>query len=215
MDLRNLAEYELHKKVLFSSIRICAELGIDLLNVHFEEETRFADKEAAFLQAHLEAASLGEETGVKLSIENVELEDVQKTIAFVKKASHPNLGMTLDLGHLYLSACYFQYDYLKAVEKCAPYLYHLHINDNTGIFEPLRIESHLLYNTVSMNERFTFGQGDIHIPPFWGKAPLKEAFGIIKRAGYQGVWLCEYYSQHFIPFNRGVQEEVRKAILKA
>jgi len=63
LDLRNIAELELHKKVLFSSIRICAELGIGLLNLHFEEETRFADKEEAFLKAHLEAANLGEEIG--------------------------------------------------------------------------------------------------------------------------------------------------------
>jgi len=215
LDLRNIAELELHKKVLFSSIRICAELGIGLLNLHFEEETRFADKEEAFLKAHLEAANLGEEIGVKLSIENVEVEHAHKALAFVKKASHPNLGMTLDLGHLYLSACYFQYDYLKAVDECAPYLYHLHINDNTGIFEPLRVENNNIYNTLSINERFTFGRGDIHIPPLWGNAPLKEAFKIIKRAGYQGVWLCEYYSQHFIPFNKGVQEEVRKAICEA
>ncbi|MFV0529023.1 MAG: sugar phosphate isomerase/epimerase family protein [Lachnospiraceae bacterium] len=215
LDLRNLAQYEMHRNVLLASVNVCAKLGIGLLNLHYEVETMFADREAAFLAAHLEAADLGEKVGVKISVENIEIEHALKALAFVKKAGHPNLGMTLDLGHLYISAVHFQYSYLEAVKACAPYLYHLHINDNTGIFEPLRVESHLLYDTLSMNERFTFGRGDIHIPPLWGTAPLADAFGIIKQAGYQGVWLCEYYSQHFIPFNREVQEQVRKAILEA
>lgn len=215
LDLRNLEELKLHRNVLFSSVRVCTALGIQLLNLHYEVESMFPDREAAFLNAHLEAASLSEKMGVRLAIENIEIEHAQKTLDFVRQASHPNMGMTLDLGHLYLSAQHFQYDYLEMVEACAPYLCHLHVNDNTGSFEPLRVENHQLYNTVSMNERFTFGRGDIHIPPLWGKAPLPEAFGIIKRAGYQGVWLCEYYSQYFIPFNQEIQEDVRKAIITA
>lgn len=215
LDLRNVAEFEMHKEVLMSSVRVCAGLGIELLNLHFEEESVFPDIEEAFLKVHLEAADLAAKIGVRLSVENIEVEHTQKALDFVKRANHPNMGMNLDLGHLYISACYFQYDYLKMVAECAPYLYHLHINDNTGIFEPLRVENHLLYDAMSMNQRFTFGRGDIHIPPLWGHAPLKEAFGIIKRAGYQGVWLCEYYSQHFGPFNKGIQEDVRKAILEA
>ena len=215
LDLRNLTELDMNRKVLFASIRVCAELGISLLNLHFEEKTMFTEKEAAFLQAHLEAADLGVELGVKLSIENIEIELVKDTLDFVKKANHSNLGMNVDLGHLYISACHFKYDYLESVRECAPYLYHLHVNDNTGIFEPLRVENHLLYDTMSINQRLTFGRGDIHIPPLWGKVPLHESFKIIKEAGYKGVWLCEYYRQYFLPFNKEIQENVRKAIIEA
>jgi len=94
-------------------------------------------------------------------------------------------------------------------------LRHIHINDNTGDFELLRLTNFEIYKTLDRGYRFAFGRGDIHIPPFWGKVPLQEALSIIKKTGYQGVWLCEYYNQYFLPFNKGVQERVRCEIERA
>jgi sugar phosphate isomerase/epimerase len=150
--------------------------------------------------------------GVKLSIENIEVEIAEKTAEFVRAIDHPNLGMTLDLGHLYLSAKHFGYDFLETVKKCAPLLSHLHLNDNTGDFEMMRLTNFDLYKTMDRNYRFAFGRGDIHVPPFWGKAPLAEAIAVIKQTEYSGFWICEYYNQSFVPFNREVQERVRREI---
>jgi sugar phosphate isomerase/epimerase len=212
LDLRNVEELEMHRAVLFSSVDVCAALGIELLNLHYEVQSQYTDREKAFFDAHREAAEYAMVQGVKLSVENIEVEIAQKTADFVRAVNHPNLGMTLDLGHLYLSAKHFGYDYLETVKECAPLLSHLHINDNTGDFEMMRLTNFDLYKTMDRNYRFAFGRGDIHVPPFWGKAPLKEAISIIRKAGYRGFWLCEYYNQSFVPFNREVQERVRREI---
>lgn len=215
LDLRNLEELTMHRAVLFSSIDVCATLGIELMNLHYEVQTLYAERENAFFDAHLEAAEYAQKLGVKLSIENIEIEIADKTADFVRAVGHPNLGMTLDLGHLYLSAKHFGYDFLETVRSCAPLLSHLHINDNTGDFEMMRIINFDIYKTMDRNYRFAFGRGDIHVPPFWGKAPLGEALTVIKQAGYHGFWICEYYNQSFVPFNREVQERVRREIESA
>jgi sugar phosphate isomerase/epimerase len=215
LDLRNLEEHTMHRAVLFSSIDACAALGITPLNLHYEVQTLYTAREKAFFDAHAEAAEYGLNLGVQINIENIEIEYASKAAEFVRAVNHPNLGMTLDLGHLFLSATHFGYDFMETVKDCAPLLRHLHINDNTGDFELLRMTNFDIYKTMDRNYRFAFGRGDIHIPPFWGKVPLKEAFTVIKKAGYQGVWLCEYYNQSFLPFNKEVQERVRREIENA
>lgn len=213
LDLRS--EDELHRKVLLTSLEACAVLGIDRLNLHFEEYSRNREKERRFLDRVREAADRGSELGVAVNVENVEVEDFRYGLDAVRELGHPNCGMTLDLGHLWLSANYFGYDYLDAVAQCAPVVRHIHINDNDGVFEPMRLTDYHVYNTLDKGYRFTFSRGDIHIPPFWGTAPLGKAFSILKQAGYPGIWLCEYYSHLFHPLNDGVRRRVLEEIQKA
>ncbi len=212
LDLRG---DELHRRVLLSSVDACARLGIDRLNIHYEQYSHDRRKEALLLDRAREAADRGARLGVALNVENIEVEDYRYGLDAVRALDHPNCGMTLDLGHLWLSANHFGYDYLDAVRECAPWVRHLHINDNDGVFEPMRLENKPLYDTLRMGWRMTFSRGDIHIPPLWGTAPLREAFSILKEAGYPGIWLCEYNSHLFHPLNgeirRRVVEEIEKA----
>lgn len=213
LDLRS--EDELHRQVLLNSIRVCAALGIDRLNIHFEEYSHDRRKEERWASRVREGADLGGELGVALNVENVEVEDTRYALDAVTALSHPNVGMTLDLGHLWLSANYFHYGYLETVEACAPQVRHVHVNDNGGVFEPMRLTDYHLYNTLGRGYRFTFDRGDIHAAPFWGTAPLAEAFHLLKRAGFSGVWLCEYYSKSFHPLNGEIRRRVLEEIEKA
>ena len=43
-----------------------------------------------------------------------------------------------------------------------------------------------------------------------GEKPLEEGMRILKDAGFSGIWLCEYKSRSFLPFNREVQQRVRR-----
>lgn len=212
LDLRNIERYDIHKKILFLSIDLCEQLGMSPLNLHYEEESKSIERENAFYNAHREAAEYALKKGIELNIENIEIEYTEKVVDFVKKVNHSNLGMTLDIGHLFISANYFGYDYLETVKECAPLVRHIHVNDNTGDFEKMRLENFDLYRTMSMEYRITFGAGDIHVPPFWGKVPMLETFKILKESGYKGVWVCEYYSKLFRPFNKSIQEKVRREI---
>ncbi len=213
LDLRK--EDDLHRQVLLNSVRVCAALGIHRLNLHFEAYSHDRQQEARWAQRVREAADLGGELGVALNVENVEIEDVRYALEAVVALDHPNVGMTLDLGHLWLSANYFHYDYLEAVKDCAPRVRHLHVNDNGGVFEPMRLTDFDLYNTLGRGYRFTFDRGDIHVAPFWGTAPLAGAFRLLKEAGYSGVWLCEYYSKSFHPLNGQIRQRVLEEIEKA
>lgn len=213
LDLRS--SDPIHHQVMEASLEACAALGIDRLNFHYEEHSKDYRQERQFLDWMREACDLGQSLGVRVNIENIEVEDYRYALDAVKALDHPNCGMTLDLGHLWLSANYFGYDYLPAVAACAPCVRHLHVNDNHGVFEPMRLTDQQLYNTLDKGYRFAFSRGDIHIPPLWGTAPLKEAFSILKQAGYDGIWLCEYYSHLFHPLNDAIRRQVRDAIEQA
>ncbi len=202
----------LHRQVLQASLEACAALGIDRLNLHYEEHSRDHAEEQRFTDLLAEAADRGLELGVMVNVENIEIEDYRYALDAVQRLNHPNCGMTLDLGHLWLSACYYSYDYLSAVRDCAPLTRHLHINDNNGVFEPMRLSNPHLYDTLDRCYRFAFSRGDIHIPPLWGNAPLRDAFSILRAANYEGIWLCEYYSHLFTPLNRQIREAVLSAI---
>lgn len=215
LDLRSQADSLLHRQVMLASLDACAQLGIDRLNLHYEEHSRDRREEKQFMDRVLEAAQRGQELGVMVNVENIEVEDYRYALDAVRQTDHPNCGMTLDLGHLWLSANYFGYDYLEAVADCAPYVRHLHINDNDGVFEPMRLTNCQLYNTLDKGYRFAFSRGDIHIPPFWGTAPLAQAFSILKGADYSGVWLCEYYSHLFHPLNGAIRSRVLEEIQRA
>ena len=212
LDLRNREDVSMHRAVMVASLEACRELGIDRLNFHYEQRSQDPAAEAQYMSAMEEACELGWSMGVAVNIENVEVEDIRWALEAVKKLNHPNCGMTLDLGHLWIASRYFGFDYLSAVEACAPYVRHLHINDNHGVFEPMRLTNKEVYDTLDKGYRFAFSRGDIHIPPLWGNAPLREALGILNKAGYAGIWLCEYYSHLFTPFNSEIREAVAGVI---
>ncbi len=212
LNLRDTENFQLHKSVLMSSIEICAELGMPNLTLHFEEESLHMDVEQAFFDAHMEAADYAQKLGVRLCIENIETAHYQPVLEMVKKANHPNFGMTLDIGHLNLSTRFYGQSFEDAVRACAPYARHLHMSDNTGRYEKMRLENFDLYRTLSMRQRIPLGSGDIHIPPFWGEIDIPFALKTLRDAGYSGIFLCEYYNELYVPFNKSIQQDVRGKI---
>jgi len=212
LNLRNTADFKVHKDTLFSSIDICDMLDMRTITVHYEDKSMHVDIEQAFLDVHLEAAEYAQKKGVLVCIENIEIDHYQNVLDMVKTANHQNFRMTLDLGHLNLSTNFYGQVFLDAVRECAPYVRHLHISDNTGHFEKLRLTDFLLYATLPMGPRIAFGSGDIHIPPFWGVIDIMAALRLLKDAGYDGIFLCEYYNAMYNPFNKEIQENVRNKI---
>jgi sugar phosphate isomerase/epimerase len=213
VDLRDTPKLAFQKKTLFASIDACGALGANPLVLHYELESRDASVEERFLEAHREAADRAAGLGLTLCIENIEVELVEPVVRFVLQVDRPNLRMNFDTGHAFLAARYFHFDFLEALRIALPLLGHVHLNDNTGVFEELRITDRPRYDSLSMGYRRTFGRGDIHVPPFWGAIPFAEVFGLLK--DYRGMFVCEYTTQDFIPFNRSVQEKVRRAITAA
>jgi sugar phosphate isomerase/epimerase len=212
-DLRDCIRQALQRKVLGASIELCARLGLDPLVLHYEAASRDLAIEAAFLKAHEEAADLAARHGIALCIENIEVERFEPLVELVRQMDRPNFKIAFDTGHAWLAAHYFHFDFLQAFEACLPYLGHLHLSDNVGIFEELRIQDRRGYDQLSMSYRYAFGRGDLHLPPFWGNIPFADLFR--RLAHYRGMYVCEYNSEHFLPFGRRIQERVRAAVASA
>jgi len=93
---------------------------------------------------------------------------------------HPNVGMTLDIAHLHIAAHDMGFDYLTAIEEAAPWVRHLHANDNFG-----RLDQGF-DNEV---DRWAYGEADIHLPPGWGSIPYPEVFA--RLPDFQGNLILE------------------------
>ncbi|MYD11847.1 MAG: sugar phosphate isomerase/epimerase [Chloroflexi bacterium] len=111
-----------------------------------------------------------------------------RTAAIVAQAeavNHTNIGITLDLGHLYLATQALGDDYLQAIATAAPWVCHLHINDNFG-----RLDLGVDYEGY----RLPYGEADLHLPPGWGALPYAEAFARLNE--YEGDIILEIRSRY-------------------
>lgn len=92
----------------------------------------------------------------------------------------PAVGMTLDIAHLHIAAHDMGFDYLEAVEQAAPWVCHLHANDNFGRLD---------WGFDNEPDRWPYGEADIHLPPGWGSIPYGEVFA--RLGGYEGDLILE------------------------
>ena len=95
----------------------------------------------------------------------------------------PAVGMTLDIAHLHIAAYDIGFDYLDAIEEAAPWVSHLHANDNFG-----RLDR----GFDSEADRWPYGEADVHLPPGWGSIPYAEAFA--RLSAYSGDLILEIKS---------------------
>jgi sugar phosphate isomerase/epimerase len=128
---------------------------------------------------------------------------IEPIIAQLEAIDHPNVGMTLDLAHLHIAAHTIGFDYLAAVSQAAPWVRHLHLNDNFG-----RLDT----GFDSEYDRLPYGEADLHLPPGWGAIPFVEAFQ--RLAAYEGDLIIELkrpYIDHLEPALRNIQEFLAEA----
>lgn len=99
----------------------------------------------------------------------------------MQEVSHPNVGVTLDLGHAYLAARHHGYNLLDGIDSVSPYIRHIHMHDNYG-------RSCASYEK-KQSEMTAAGRGDLHMPIGWGEIPAKDILSRIKN--YHGVITLE------------------------
>ncbi|MBN1878403.1 MAG: sugar phosphate isomerase/epimerase [Anaerolineae bacterium] len=92
---------------------------------------------------------------------------IEPVVEQLEVIAHPNIAMTLDVGHLFIAARAFDFDFMDAIRKAAPWTKHIHAHDNFG-----RLDR----GFGSESDRWPFGEADLHMPPGWGEIPLRDVF---------------------------------------
>jgi len=171
-----------------------------------DELARGAEREVAALQ---KLAPIAEDLGVVIGMENGDphlweyallmragkaRDDLalyharMRTSAIVAQAeavNHSNVGITLDLGHLHLATRALGEDFLEAISTAAPWVCHLHINDNFGKLDA---------GFDAEGDRLTYGEADLHLPPGWAAIPFAAAFNHLD--DYEGDIVLEIKSRY-------------------
>jgi sugar phosphate isomerase/epimerase len=194
LDLRDRRNREAQMDLARAALRFSREVGARVLVIHFEQQSRDREDEAAFTDA---IRRLSDEAGdVLLGIENIEVERVEPVVERVRDIGRPNVVMTLDVGHAMLAAGQFGFDFLDAIRTARPLVRHVHMNDNFGRYDPLRLQNFTLYRTQTPADTFPLGKGDLHLPVGWGSIPLDRAFEALR--GYRGTVIHEYRYPSFL-----------------
>ena len=107
----------------------------------------------------------------------------------LEEIDHPNVGMTLDFGHLFIASKILGFDYLSAIRNAALWIKHLHVSDNFG---------NLDRNVYVESDRWAFGEADMHMPPGYGCIPLDDAVDCLPDfSGYVILEMVEGFRDYF------------------
>jgi len=192
LNLRDHENFEFQKKVFKASIEASNKLQAEIMVYHLGKELdnqKIIPRESKFLENReieclSELAEIAKKSSVQICVENnYDRKSTDELIEVIKKVNHSNVGICCDFGHAFLSFDGNEKKFLQFVQEVLPYLKHVHIHDNFGIF-----------NTNKVHEedyRFLlpFGVGDLHIPPGMGKIPFKKVARLLK--DYQGIDMME------------------------
>lgn len=144
-------------------------------------------------EALLSLAEEGKRLDVTICLENARpyldegfycyAEDPFRLAEHVRAMNHLRIGVTLDVGHAYLSAKRYDFDFLEAVRSVAPLTKHVHLHDNFG-----RVCSSLEKKQVELS---ALGRGDMHLPIGKGKIPIEEVLSALRDCDYSGFLINE------------------------
>lgn len=212
LNLMDRHSLSMHRDVLYASLEFSAELGASCMVLHpgrFLAEEEFIIRGPLVLTSqekddllHHEAKILQEAADafpeVVIAMENARpylyhspycyAEIPHALVDQIRAIDRNNVRMTLDFGHLHLSARHYGLDMLSEIKTAAPYISHCHVHDNFG---------HSVYcSEKSQTHQIPFGRGDAHMPVGWGSVPFRELLaGFIGE--YRGLLICELRGRYF------------------
>ncbi|MBC7220802.1 sugar phosphate isomerase/epimerase [Candidatus Bipolaricaulota bacterium] len=207
LDLRDVNNLETQKELFRACIEFTSEIGAEIFVYHYGQKARDPQLEDVHHRGMLAMADYAESCGVRICVENIEIDTVANTVDFVRRVERESVGMTLDLGHAYLASVRFGFDFLESVLLAKPYVQHIHVQDNFGRFEELRLAGYDQYKLIPYRRLLALGKGDLHLPPGWGRVPLDAALALL--GDYEGVFMLEYHYQRYRPQAREILEAAR------
>ncbi|TVY08128.1 sugar phosphate isomerase/epimerase family protein [Paenibacillus cremeus] len=151
-----------------------------------------------------ELGLIAQRAGIQIGIENNIWYDLryeytyglrpQDVVEHIRRIGLDNVGMTLDVGHCYLTSIAHGYDFKQAILDVLPYVKHLHVHDNFG----------KLKDAKSYMSNLPYGYGDLHLPVGWGSIPYADVFQWID--SYEGIVNLEIEFRLYPHFKEAVED---------
>jgi len=210
LDLRDMDNHDTQFELFKSCLDFTARIGADIFVYHYGRKSKNMNLEEKLYENILRISDYANKLGITICVENIEIDPVNNVIDFVKKVNRENVAMTLDIGHAYLSANYFGFDFLDSVKKASPFVKHIHVHDNFGRFEEMRLKGYDQYKWIPYRRLVALGRGDLHLPPGWGKVPFDDVCEILK--DYEGVFMLEYHHYRYRMEADEILEQAREYV---
>jgi sugar phosphate isomerase/epimerase len=215
-------------KLLESSLKVAHAFGAEVMVYHAgrfipEEQflyphlwTHYSDKEIEELLKRerdilREVGDIGSKFNVKIGVENTRpyldcagysYSEIPIQLAEqIKTINHPNIGITLDTGHIFMAVKEYNLNLQSEMNALAPFVVHLHIHDNHGI---------PCYSwEKNQFELLPRGRGDMHMPIGECSVPILDIVGCLPN--YDGFWINEIRERykHEWPILKERYEQVR------
>ena len=134
------------------------------------------------VEALREIGTYAKDQGVVVGVENTG-SGIRDVVQQIEAVGLESVRLALDLGHLFLADQSLGLDYLEEVAYAAPWVGHIHVNDNLGVEG----------RPNAFPIRIMYGETDLHLPPGWGKVPYSDVIPHLK--DYQGLWILEVHER--------------------
>lgn len=184
----------IQKEVFYSVLDFTKEIGGELIVYHAgrvkgeiakDKYTleKLKEEEREILK---EIAEESEKKGIIISIENSNVDIkiirgeefsygvfIEDLVDQVEKINKSNVGITIDLGHGFISSKYLKYDFFSSIKRAEKYINNIHLHDCFGTVNDIDGQIPYMYKII-------YGLDDLHLPLGWGEIPFEEIFSMIK-----------------------------------
>jgi sugar phosphate isomerase/epimerase len=99
-----------------------------------------------------------------------------------------NVGVNLDVGHLYLAATFYGFDLFEELQQVRDLVTHCHIHDNFGL--------PTYYHEKEQSHLVPFGRGDCHMPVGWGEVPIRDILAHLM-PDFDGILVMELRGRYY------------------
>ena len=171
-------------EILESFVHLTAAIGGRVVVYHCGVRTGEESAEARKreVKALKEIGARAKDNGVVIGVENTG-SGIVDVIQQIEAVDFESVRLALDLGHLFLADQTLDIDYLQEVALAAPWVGHIHVNDNLGVEgQPNAYPIRIMY-----------GETDLHLPPGWGRVPYSEALVYLR--DFEGLWILEVHER--------------------
>ncbi|HUK99538.1 MAG TPA: sugar phosphate isomerase/epimerase [Nitrospirota bacterium] len=213
LNLMDKTHHALHVAVLRSSLEFSRAVGSRILVYHpgrfFAEETfpiigkgHISDTAKKKMMTD-EAAALSmladEFPDIVICLENARPYLYHSPYCYAEKIgllreqviriNKNNVKINLDVGHLYMSSIFYNFDAIQATREIAGLIAHTHVHDNFG--------NAVYAHEKQQTHQIPFGRGDSHLPVGWGEIPIAKILETFIN-NYDGMLMMELRSRYFM-----------------